>query len=128
MTSDKLVILDNHYPAHTRNGYQPKFDGYDRWFQRVNMRKGLWSPRPILKIEGVDAVTSQSLLQHLSEEGIIDQYACLTPKFTKLEEMMRMSILHAKEYKSENNLLERLDQDVLNSILQHTPAEKSRVV
>lgn len=40
-----LVILSNHLVTHGRSAYQPRFDGTDRWFQRVNVADSLWPLR-----------------------------------------------------------------------------------
>lgn len=37
------LILNNDLTCHTRTGYQPSFDGMDRWFLRGYFKKDLWS-------------------------------------------------------------------------------------
>jgi L-asparagine oxygenase len=40
-----LVILDNYLVSHGRSAFTPRFDGTDRWLQRVHVAESLWDFR-----------------------------------------------------------------------------------
>ena len=37
-----MAILNNYQVVHGRSAYQPRYDGSDCWFQRLNVAESLW--------------------------------------------------------------------------------------
>jgi hypothetical protein len=94
---DNLVIIDNRTTAHTRNGYSPRYDGQDRWFQRVNVQDQLWQENVIVsedfsRILGMSPDQAARLLSWLKESSFVDNEGRLTDAFSKTEQAMRKSI------------------------------------
>lgn len=40
-----MLLMDNRKGAHSRSAFEASFDGYDRWVQRVYVRRSLWELR-----------------------------------------------------------------------------------
>ena len=38
-----LLVIDNRRSVHGRTGFSPRYDGADRWLQRIYVRKELWA-------------------------------------------------------------------------------------
>jgi alpha-ketoglutarate-dependent taurine dioxygenase len=38
-------VLDNRKTVHGRKPFTPRYDGRDRWFQRVYLQRDLWGGR-----------------------------------------------------------------------------------
>ena len=41
----EMVVLNTCQAVHSRSTYPPRYDGSDRWFQRLNVAESLWSLR-----------------------------------------------------------------------------------
>lgn len=84
LNPDNALVINNNRAIHTRNGYIPRFDGLDRWFQRYYLiePEKMWS-EAVLGISDfpmLSETSAVSLLNFLVSEGIITREGRLTPK------------------------------------------------
>jgi len=95
---DNLVIIDNRTMAHTRGGYTPKYDGQDRWFQRVNMHDRLWEDRRVrpqlfMDIPGMDLAKGHRLVSWLKGQGVLSSSGQLSDAFFVSEAYLRQRLM-----------------------------------
>jgi L-asparagine oxygenase len=65
-----LLVIDNRMAAHARNSFKPRYDGYDRWLQRISTvvdRRQLDASRWPNRYVCIDLPIERSANPHLSE-------------------------------------------------------------
>lgn len=93
LKEDNLLVINNRRALHTRNSYVPKFDGFDRWFQRyyfIDASK-LWRELTIRKedFSFLSEDLAQDLIHELENQGIL-KHRQLTAKFKPHESNFRL--------------------------------------
>lgn len=149
LDSNNMVIVNNEICAHTRTGYQPRFDGYDRWFLRCYLSDKLWEKR-YLKLKdlerdlGIGAEKSKELIECLQTSEMIDQNGVITEKFAQKERLFRKELIRERErvcqgvnaqgWSKNPDFLElplkfQKDQGkIFNALLKISPAYPNRII
>ncbi len=153
LRDDNLVIINNKRALHTRNGYTPRFDGQDRWFQRFNVQltDKLWESRkvPSTAFSGTLSISdssSKQIWQTLQANGFINTYGCLTEHFSESEKHSRYTLIDRRENvkKSPDMFSQRISEpdflklipdlsinqqyQVFSQLLYYNPVFPSRIV
>lgn len=80
ITSGDALILHNYNTCHTRTGYQPSFNGDDRWFLRGYFKKNLWEK---CKENLENNITDDTVIHDLVNAGWMTPEGSLTMEFSK---------------------------------------------
>ena len=79
------LILNNRRTCHSRTGYEPAFDGFDRWFARAYFKRDLWARDPSLVPVEVRRL-ADSFRPEMLARGWLDDDGQLTQGFVRCVE------------------------------------------
>lgn len=124
LTSGNALIINNGRALHTRNGYTPRWDGKNRWFQRFYLldQEKLW-PEHKVTAESFAGILppdkAQETINRLQKEGILDEDSRLTPKFQPHKQEFTLPVFEGMSH---------LNTQILRRLMQLGPASPHRVI
>lgn len=121
---DNMVVINNRRAIHTRNGYTPRFNGQDRWFQRyfLTEKEILWPTYQVKLHDFLKFLSYDQALMvysHLTKAGFLNRQGRLTAKFQPHKP--QFSLMLEKD-------LQRYEMALMKVLIQKGPARPHRVV
>lgn len=121
-----MLLVNNNRSVHTRNGYIPRFDGRDRWFQRYYLASEakLWQEKVVCPdhfLECASLEQANRVVLALRSSGILDQENRLTQSFSPHHEGFSLKDILPEDAKAKERI-------ILNVLLRLGPAYPYRVI
>lgn len=122
LRKDNMLIINNNRALHTRNGYTPRFDGKDRWFQRYYLAEStkLWRNLRVLNsdFDFLSSKLADELIECLINQGFLNGQI-LTSKFNPHDPLFELKLPPSLEEKR---------FEIIKILLKKGPAIPNRII